>query len=60
MLDIRITKKTKHRDYFEYMVKWKGHLVDDAIWMNEQDLWFQRFDIVDIQNSSFVSLEFDA
>jgi hypothetical protein len=35
ILDKRISKKTKRRQYFEYLVKWKGNPVEDASWENE-------------------------
>jgi hypothetical protein len=30
ILDKRIGKKTRRKEYFEYLVKWKGHSVEDA------------------------------
>jgi hypothetical protein len=30
ILDKRVGKKTKRKEYFEYLVKWKNHLVEDA------------------------------
>ena len=38
ILDKRISKKTRRKQYFEYLVKWKGHLVEDASWKNEVDI----------------------
>ena len=35
IIDKRIRKKTKRKEYFEYLVKWKGHPVEDANWKNE-------------------------
>ena len=35
ILDKRIGKKTRRKQYFEYLVKWKGHPVEDANWENE-------------------------
>jgi hypothetical protein len=28
-------KKTRRKQYFEYLVKWKNHPVEDASWENE-------------------------
>ena len=35
IIDKRISRKTKRKEYFEYLVKWKGHLVEDASWEDE-------------------------
>ena len=31
ILDKRVSKKTRLKQYFEYLVKWKNHPVEDAI-----------------------------
>jgi hypothetical protein len=35
IIDKRISKKTRRKEYFEYLVKWKGHLVENASWEDE-------------------------
>jgi hypothetical protein len=35
IIDKRISRKTKRKEYFEYLVKWKGHPVEDASWEDE-------------------------
>jgi hypothetical protein len=32
ILDKRVGRKTRRKQYFEYMVKWKNHPVEDASW----------------------------
>jgi hypothetical protein len=35
ILNKRVGKKTRRKEYFEYLVKWKGHPVEDASWETE-------------------------
>jgi hypothetical protein len=35
ILDKRVGKKISRKQYFEYLVKWKNHPVEDASWENE-------------------------
>jgi hypothetical protein len=35
ILDKRIGRKTRRKQYFEYLVKWKNHPVEDASWETE-------------------------
>ena len=36
ILDKRTGKKTRRKQYFEYLVKWKNHPVEDASWETEE------------------------
>jgi hypothetical protein len=38
IVDQRIGKKTKRKTYFEYLVKWKGHPIEDASWKGQVDI----------------------
>jgi len=38
IIDQRTSKKTRMKTYFEYLVKWKGHPVEDGSWVNEEDI----------------------
>jgi hypothetical protein len=38
ILDKRVSKKTRRKEYFEYLVKWKGHPAEDASWENEAEI----------------------
>jgi hypothetical protein len=40
ILDKRVNKRTRRKEYFEYLVKWKGHPVEDAI--SEDEAKFQK------------------
>ena len=35
ILDKRVSKKTRWKQHFEYLVKWKNHPVEDASWESE-------------------------
>ena len=38
ILDRRVVKRTKRKEYFEYLVKWKGHSINDVTWVDEHEL----------------------
>jgi hypothetical protein len=38
ILDKRESKRTRRKKYFEYLVKWKNHPVEDANWENEVEI----------------------
>jgi hypothetical protein len=38
ILDKRIGRKTRLKQYFEYMVKWKNHPVEDVSWETEAEI----------------------
>jgi hypothetical protein len=38
ILDQRISRKTKRKIYYEYLVKWKDHPTEDASWITEDDI----------------------
>jgi hypothetical protein len=38
ILDKRVSRKTRQNKYFEYLVKWKDHLFEDASWEKEVEI----------------------
>jgi hypothetical protein len=38
IIDQRVSKKTWRKTYLEYLVKWKGHPIQDASWESEVDI----------------------
>jgi hypothetical protein len=38
IIDQRVGKKTRRKTYLEYLVKWKGHPIEDASWESEADI----------------------
>jgi hypothetical protein len=45
ILDKRVGKKTRRKEYYEYLVKWKNHPVEDASWeveASDTEAWKDR------------------
>lgn len=38
ILDNKEAKKTRHKVYHEYLVKWRGLQEEDATWMTKEDI----------------------
>jgi hypothetical protein len=38
ILGKRVSKKIRRKAYYEYLVKWKGHPVEDTNWENEAEI----------------------
>jgi hypothetical protein len=38
IIDQRVSKKTRRKTYFEYLVKWKGHPIENSIWESEANI----------------------
>jgi hypothetical protein len=38
ILDKRVSKRTRRKEYFKYLVKWKNHPVEDASWETEAEI----------------------
>jgi hypothetical protein len=38
IIDKRVSKKTRRKTYFEYLVKWKGHPIEYSSWESEADI----------------------
>ena len=50
ILGTRVEKSMRKKDYLEYLVKWKEHLVEDSTWMNVVELESKGFTVVDLMN----------
>ena len=50
ILDTKLVKSTRQKDYLEYLVKWKAHPIEDATWMRAAKLEAKVFSIVDLKN----------
>jgi hypothetical protein len=52
VLEKRINKRTGRKEYFEYLVKWKRHQVEDASWENEEEIQKHGQTVQEIMNRS--------
>jgi hypothetical protein len=52
ILDKRVSRKTKRKEYFEYLVKWKGHPVEDASWEDEVEIQKNGQTVQELMNRS--------
>ena len=50
ILETKVMKKTKGKEYLEYLVKWRGHPTKDSTWMNAADLEKQGYAIDDLMS----------
>jgi hypothetical protein len=52
ILDKRVSKRTRRKEYFKYLVKWKGHPVEDASWENEVGIQKNGHTVQELMNMS--------
>ena len=52
ILDKRVSKRTRRKEYFEYLVKWKGHPVEDASWEDEETIHKHGQTVQELMNRS--------
>ena len=51
VLDTRLAKKTRGREYLDYLVKWKEHPEEDATWMNVAEIEKKGYSIEELMNT---------
>jgi hypothetical protein len=52
IIDKRISRKTRRKEYFEYLVKWKGHPVEDASWEDDAKIQKHEQTVQELMNRS--------
>ena len=51
-MDTRISKKTRGKEYYEYLIKWKDRPLEDSAWMTATILQKGGVTIEDIMDRS--------
>ena len=54
ILDTKVAKSTRHKDYLKYLVKWKAYPVEDATWMNATELEAKGFYVAYLMNKGLL------
>jgi hypothetical protein len=52
IIDQRVSKRTRRKMYLEYLVKWKGHPIEDACWESEVDIQIHGQMVQELMNKS--------
>jgi hypothetical protein len=52
IVDKRVSKKTRRKEYFEYLIKCKGHPVEDASWEDEAKIHKHGQTLQELMNKS--------
>jgi hypothetical protein len=52
IIDKRVSRKTRRKEYFEYLVKWKGHPVEYASWEDETEIQKHGKTVQELMNMS--------
>lgn len=52
ILETEAVKKTRGKENLEYLVKWRGHPVEDSTWMNATDLEKKGYAIDELMSRS--------
>jgi hypothetical protein len=52
IIDKRVSRKAKRKEYFEYLVKWKAHPVEDSSWEDEVEIQKHGQTVKEIMNRS--------
>ena len=59
ILEKRVAKKTRGQTYYQYLVKWKGHPVEDASWTTTTKLQKFNADPETLMDQYFLPRESD-
>jgi hypothetical protein len=54
VLEKKVVRKTRGKDYFQYLVKWKNRPEEDATWMIKKKVSKYVIDVEYLMNSYFL------
>ena len=60
IIDKRISKKTRNKDYFQYLVNWKDQPYEDATWKTDLEISKYNVNPEELLKNYFLPLEYDA
>jgi hypothetical protein len=60
VLDKKVEKRTRGKEHFQYLVKWKNQPVEDATWMTTSKISKYGTSVEDLMNNSFLPRESNA
>ena len=52
ILDKRVSKKIRSKEYYEYLIKWKNHPIEDSTWMTSTMLQKSGVTVEDLMDMS--------
>jgi hypothetical protein len=52
IIDQIISNKTRRKKYFEYLIKWKGHPIEDSSWESEVEILKHGQTVQELMNRS--------
>jgi hypothetical protein len=52
VIDQRVSKNTWRKTYFEYLVKWKGHSIEDVSWESQAKIQKHGHMVQELMNKS--------
>jgi len=55
-----VLRKTRGKDYFQYLVRWKNWPEEDDTWITKNEVSKYGIDVEDLMNNYFLLRESDA
>ena len=52
ILDMQVAKRTRRKDYLQYLVKWKNHPIEDISWLDAAQIQKIGYSVDDLMERS--------